>query len=82
MTQVPAIAIAEELLTESQAVAKIPGRDADVRAWLRANVRRRRGPTQALYRWSEILAAMPAEGEEPAAPARSSQSGSLPRVRL
>lgn len=32
MTASPTV---EELLTEAAAVARIPGRDADVRAWLR-----------------------------------------------
>lgn len=32
MTATP---IADELLTEAQAVGRIPGRDSEVRAWLR-----------------------------------------------
>lgn len=68
MTSRPSIAIAEELLTESEAVRRIPGRDADVRAWLRGLGIARRGPTgTTLYRWSEVLAAIPLL-EEPAPP--------------
>lgn len=59
------VAIAEELLTESQAVARIPGRDAEVRAWLRGLGIARRGPTKiTLYRWSEILSRIPLVEEE------------------
>lgn len=59
------VAIAEELLTESQAVARIPGRDAEVREWLRGLGIARRGPTGVrVFRWSEILSRMPLEEEE------------------
>lgn len=66
------VAIAEELLTESQAVARIPGRDAEVREWLRGLGIARRGPTGVrVFRWSEILNRMPLEEEEqPPAPAQ------------
>lgn len=59
--------ITEELLTEAAAVARIPGRDADVRAWLRGLGIARRGPTGVrLYLWSEVCAALPREDEPPA----------------
>ena len=59
------VAIAEELLTESQAVARIPGRDAEVREWLRGLGIARRGPTGVrVFRWSEILSRMPLEEEK------------------
>lgn len=62
-----ALAIADEVLTEAEAVRRVPGRDAEVRAWLRDNVRARRGPTGIrVYRWAEVLAALPLL-EEPAA---------------
>lgn len=62
-----AIAIADELLTESRAVARIPGDDKQVRAWLREHVRTVRGPTGLrLYRWAEILAVLSAWDETPA----------------
>lgn len=68
MASRPSIAIADELLTESEAVRRVPGRDADVRAWLRGLGIARRGPTGAtLYRWAEVLAAIPL-AEEPAPP--------------
>ena len=61
------VTIAEELLTESQAVARIPGRDAEVREWLRGLGIARLGPTKIrLFRWSEILARMPLADEPPA----------------
>lgn len=76
------VAIADELLTESAAVARIPGRDSEVRAWLQNAVRPRRGPTGIrLYRWAEILAALPEEGEPPP-PTPKARSGTLPRARL
>lgn len=59
------VAIAEELLTESQAVARIPGRDAEVREWLRGLGIARRAPTGVrVFRWSEILSRMPLVEEE------------------
>ena len=73
----PSIAIAEELLSESEALRRVPGRDADVRAWLRELGIARRGPTGVtLYRWSEILAALPFLSE-PAAPVPA-----IPRATL
>lgn len=60
-------AIADEILTESAAVARIPGRDATVRAWLRGLGIARQGPAGVVYRWSEILAALePIERPTPA----------------
>lgn len=51
------IVLVEELLTEAQAVSRIPGRDSGVRKWLRGLRIARRGPTgMRLYRLSEILA--------------------------
>ena len=77
----PSIAIAEELLSETQAVARVPGRDADVRAWLRDLGIARRGPTGAtLYRWSEIVSSFPLVSEPPApAPAAPTSRDSLRR---
>ena len=66
---IPAITIAEELLTESQAAARVPGRRADVVEWLRGLGIARRGPTGVrLYRLSEVIAAIPLENEPPPAP--------------
>lgn len=59
------VAIAEELLTEAEAVRRIPGRDAEVREWLRGLGIARRGPTGVrVFRWSEILSRMPLVEEE------------------
>ena len=82
MTTRPAIAIAEELLTESAAVARIPGRDAAVRAWLRGLGIARRGPTCAVYRWSEIVAALPLLNAPAPPPVVHTTQGARPRVRL
>ena len=68
-----------ELLTEVECVRRIPGRDTEVRAWLRslAGVRRK-GPTgMTLYVWSDVVARMPSadvddtveEPPQPQAPA-------------
>jgi hypothetical protein len=66
--------IAEELLTEAGAVERIPGRDADVRAWLRSLGIARRGPTGVtVYRWSEVLAALPLVSEPPPPPPSSTR---------
>ncbi|MEK0430864.1 MAG: hypothetical protein RL139_668 [Gemmatimonadota bacterium] len=82
MTARPTIAIAEELLSESAAVARIPGRDAMVRAWLRGLGIARRGPTCAVYRWSEIVAALePIDAPAPP-PVAHATRGARPRVRL
>lgn len=53
--------VVAELLTERACVMRIPGRDADVRAWLRTlSGVRRRGPTGlVLYVWPEVLARLP-----------------------
>ena len=54
------IPIAEELLTEADVIRRIPGRDADVRAWLRGLRIALRGPTGILlYRWSAVLSRLP-----------------------
>lgn len=68
----PGVAIAEELITESEATRRVPGRDSEVRAWLRSLGIARRGPTGGtLYRWSEVVAAVPLLAEpEPARPSR------------
>ena len=66
---IPAIAVVEELLTESQAAARVPGRRSDVVEWLRGLGIARRGPTGVrLYRLSEILAHLPLENEPLPAP--------------
>jgi hypothetical protein len=71
--------IAEELLTEAEAVRRVHGRDATVRAWLRELGIARRGPTGArLYLWSEVCAALVRERDEPARPLQASR-GSLRR---
>jgi len=77
----PAIAIAEELLSEAQAVARIPGRDSEVRAWLQRLGIARRAPTGGtLYRWSEIVTSLPLVSEPvPAAPRTSTARATLPR---
>ena len=63
------VAIADELLTEGQAAARIPGRRAEVVEWLRGLGITRRGPTGLrCYRWAEILARIPLENEPAAAP--------------
>ena len=81
MTTTP---IADELLTEAQAVARIPGRDSEVRAWLRGLGISRLGPTGVrVYRWAEILAALPLESAPaPPSPAPQGRSGSLRRIPL
>jgi len=71
--------IAEELLTESEVVRRVPGRDATVRTWLRGLGIARRGPTGVrLYLWSEVCAALARERDEPARPPQASR-GSLRR---
>ena len=53
--------VAIELLTEAECVRRVPGRDSEVREWLRslAGVRRR-GPTGiVLYVWPEVVVRMP-----------------------
>jgi len=61
---IPSVTIAEELLTESQAAARVPGRRAEVVEWLRGLGIARRGPTGIrLYRLSEVIAAIPLENE-------------------
>ena len=61
---ISSVAIAEELLTESQAAARVPGRRSDVVEWLRGLGIARRGPTGIrLYRLSEVIAAIPLENE-------------------
>ena len=78
MTHPPAIA--DEILTESAAVERIPGRDATVRAWLRGLGIARQGPSGVVYRWSEILAAL-APVDRPA-PKPVACGPVAPRVRL
>ena len=64
MSMVPSIAIADELLTESQAAARIGGRRALTVEWLRGLGIARRHPTGGrCYRWAEVLAAIPLEQE-------------------
>lgn len=76
--------IAEEVLTEAEAVRRIPGRDAEVRAWLKANVRARRGPTGVrCYLWGEVLAALPLDEEDAPAPAPvRERPAALPRTKV
>lgn len=80
----PTVAIADELLTESQVVARVPGREADVRAWLRGLGIARRGPTGVkCYRWAEVLARVPlADEPPPAPPPTKARGGTLPRASL
>ena len=60
------IPIAEELLTEAEVIRRVPGRDADVRAWLRGLRIALRGPTGILvYRWSAVLSRLPAADAPP-----------------
>lgn len=50
----------EEILTETEVVRRVRGRDAEVRAWLRGLGIARRGPTGArVYLFSEVVAALP-----------------------
>ena len=76
--------IADELLTEADVVRRIPGRDADVRAWLRGLRIARKGPTGIrLWRWAEVLARLPLEHEEVPTPNTQPQKGgSLRRASL
>lgn len=56
------VGIVDELLTEAEVVRRVPGRDSDVREWLRSLAIARQGPTGLrLYRWSEVLAHLPLE---------------------
>lgn len=72
MSAPSALIVAEELLTEPEAVRRIPGRDSDVREWLRGLGIARRGPTGIrVYRWSEVVAAMPLEAAPVPAPPAS-----------
>ena len=58
------VAIADELLTERQVIDRVPGRHSDVRDWLRGLGIARKGPTGVrVYRWAEVLAAIPLEVE-------------------
>lgn len=58
-----------ELVTEAEAVARIPGRDAAVRAWLRELGIARMGPTGVrCYVWSEVLDRLPLADAAPAPP--------------
>ena len=62
------VAIADELLTEAEVLRRVPGRDAAVRDWLRGLGIARRGPSGLrVYRWAEVLAALPLDA--PPAPA-------------
>lgn len=75
--------IADELLTEAQATARIPGRDSEVRAWLRGLGICRLGPTGVrVYRWAEVLDCLPLESAPPPSPAPKSHSGSFRRTPL
>ena len=82
MTARPSLAIAEEVISEAEAVRRVPGRDSDVRAWLRGLGVARRGPTGATcYRWSEVVAALPLVSE-PASPPVSSGRSPLRRSSM
>lgn len=60
------VPIADELLTKAEVIRRVPGRDADVRAWLRSLRIARRGPTGILvYRWSAVLSRLPAADAPP-----------------
>lgn len=74
----------DAVYTVSEAVALIPGRDADVRAWLEARglIRRKSGLPAPVVRWSDVLLAL---DEEPAAEeprAMSALAATLPRKDL
>ena len=57
---IPAIAIADELLTETEAADRVPGRRSDVVMWLRDLGIALVGPTGVTcYRWAEVLACLP-----------------------
>lgn len=74
--------VVEELLLLDQVVARVPGRAVDVRAWVRNNVRARRGPTGLhLYVWSEVVAALPEDTAPVVASAAPGHSPRLARVR-
>jgi hypothetical protein len=77
---VATVAIAEELLTESQAAARVPGRRSEVVKWLRGLGIARKGPTGIrLYRLSEVLAYIPLEDEPMSAPEKVTQKTTLRR---
>lgn len=59
---------ADALLTLDDVCELLPGRDAEVRAWVRANVRALNGPCGTLYRWRDVLKVMGAEEAPPLAP--------------
>lgn len=74
--------IVEEVLLLEQVVARVPGRAVDVRAWVRNNVRARRGPTGLhLYLWSEVVAALPEDTGPVVAAVAPGPSPTLARVR-
>lgn len=58
----------DALLTLDDVCELIPGRDADVRAWVQAHVRALSGPCGSLYRWRDVLRAMGAEDAPPVTP--------------
>ncbi len=65
---------ADALLTLAEVVRLVPGRTDRVREWVEGHVRARRGPTQPLYRWGDVVSAMPAgplPGDDEAPPAPS-----------
>lgn len=77
------VAIADELLTEAEVIRRVPGRDADVRAWLRSLRIARRGPTGVvIWRWSEVLARIPLADEPPPVAPPPPRGGRLVRVSL
>lgn len=77
---IPAITIAEELLTERQAAARIPGRRSEVTEWLRGLGIARRAPTGVrVYRLSEVLAHLPLENEPLPTPEPTRKQPKLPR---